>query len=168
MIERERIAHLYHNYLKQHSVTTIKTTKIDLNLSHDGYMLSGLSNTMIYFEFKRRNITTEKYSDTFIEGIKFKELYRLFNQGNKVFFIIEYNDYILFFDLEYEFYQYQFYDLDDEFFKIMRATKNMQEYNEGETQKYVRYLNYNSASIILDKEYNRVSYREFINTNRVG
>lgn len=160
--ERECLNNLYDNYFVSKGCTNLYTTPLTGYSRYDGTLKSGATDVVI--EYKRRNILTTKYSDTFIEKGKFKELYRKHKEGNYTLFILEYDDFYLMFDLSYHFRLYSFEYNDCTFFYEIKATSDMYDYENGQKEKDIRCLNYYDATYILNKGLKVYSYREFLNS----
>lgn len=160
--ERECLASLYTNYFAKRGCSNFYMTPLTGFSRYDGTLKSGATDVVI--EYKRRNILTTKYSDTFIEKGKFKELYRKHKEGNYTLFIVEYDDYYMLFDLSYHFLLYDCEYNDNTFFYEIKATADMYSYANGQKEKDIRCLNYFDATIIVSKdfeEYNYSSYLEY-------
>ena len=158
--ERELIQSLFNNYFKKRNCTDLKTTPLTGFSHYDGTFKSG--NTNVVFEFKRRNISSSKFGDTFIEAYKFIELYEHHKKGNYTLFIIEYDDFYLLFDLQYEFFQYRLFEQQPNgFFCLLNASKNQFD-SERKQDKQVRYLPFHQATYILNKGFAAVDYKTYL------
>jgi hypothetical protein len=159
--ERECIRYLFQNYFNvQKGCKNLYTTPLTGYSRYDASFDSGITEVIV--EYKRRNIPTTKYSDTFIEKGKFKELYRHHKEGKYTLFILEYDDYYMMFDLAYHFKLYDCEYNDHTFFYEIKATADMYTYENGEKEKDIRCLNYHEATYILNKELDCLSYSDFL------
>jgi hypothetical protein len=158
--ERECLMNLYSNYFIKRGCSNLYMTSLTGFSRYDATLKSGATDVVI--EYKRRNISTTKYSDTFIEKGKFKELYQHRKDGKYTLFIVEYDDYHMLFDLSYHFLLYDCEYNDHHFFYPINATADMYTYANGQKEKDIRCLNYFDATYILNKEYMPCSYRHFL------
>lgn len=163
--ERILIKNLFNKYNFKHSllVTTDPNTKAGFDL----FFISADTKNVIG-EFKRRNILSIKYNNTFIELIKFETLYKAYKAGNYTLFIIEYDDYYFLFDLHYQFFLYE--NMPEElFFSILNATSDMYDYSKSNKEKYIRILEMYEATYIIDKNnFNRITYNEYLDATRIA
>lgn len=161
--ERMLIKNLFNQYNFNHSllITTDPTT----NAGFDLYFISADTRNVIG-EFKRRNILSTKYYNTFIERIKFETLYKAYKAGNYILFIIEYDDYYFAFDLQYQFFIFE--NMPKElFFSILNATSDMYNYSKSSKEKYIRALELYEATFIIDKNnFNRTTYKQYLDATR--
>ena len=161
-VERELIQQLFTNYFAKRGCKDLSTTPLTGFSKYDGEFTSGMSKVM--FEFKRRNILSTKYSDSFIESYKFFELFKKHKADNYTLFIIEYDDHYFLFDLQYEFMMYKAFDNPVHrysFFNQLKASTNQFNSNK-KSDKYIRYLPFHQARVILDKDFNQIDYKTYL------
>ncbi|SKC53591.1 hypothetical protein [Ohtaekwangia koreensis] len=161
--ERMLIKNLFNQYNFNHSL--LVTTDPATNAAFDLYFISADTKNVIG-EFKRRNILSSRYNNTFLERIKFETLYKAYKAGNYTLFVIEYDDYYFIFDLQYQFFLYDNMP-EGLFFSILNATADMYNYSKSNKEKEIRSLELYEAVFIIDKNnFNRVTYKDYLDATR--
>jgi hypothetical protein len=160
--ERENIQRIFREYFSTRNCQLLTLTDTDTYSAFDAIFIS--ASTTVILEYKRRQILTFKNKhglrDCLIEFPKWKNLYQFYKAGSLVLYCIEYDDFILIYNLSALYHEQRYNDL-DHFFYYQNCTANSDDYQRGQTKKLVRGLEYHRAEIILDKDFNRYTYEQF-------
>jgi len=161
--ERHLINNLFNHYNFNHSL--FLTTNPNENSAFDLYFISANTKN-VFGEYKRRNILSTKYFNTFIERIKFETLYKAHKANNYTLFILEYDDYYFIFDLQYQFFLYE--NMTGElFYTVIGATADMYNYSKASKEKEIRSLELYEAVFIINKtNFKRITYKEYLDGTR--
>lgn len=164
---RERLSFqsLFDNYLAKHNCNTLIFTPTEQFLSYDATFYSGRTRCAV--EHKKRNISLLKFSDCQLELTKYYELKEQFKRLSVPMFCVEYNECYALWDLsEMMAYEIQ-YDIHPKYLFTQTLCKsNGDRTSDSKRYKWVRYLNFDNATMIDKTTFQRFSYVEIWNRIR--
>lgn len=162
--ERVNISELFRNFLSKRNCSNLILTSTEGFQPTDCFFISALTKTIV-MEYKVRDISITKYSDTIIQFNKWKTLYDWHRAGNTAFYCVEFQDAITLWNISDFFNKECCMDLDFAFVQVY-ATHNTADYQHGQTEKWFRYLSFHNAQFILDKDYNQRDYNYILELHR--
>jgi hypothetical protein len=151
--ERENIQILFDNYFQYNSCELLQLTSINGYSTFDALMISAMTKTVL-MEYKRRNISMWALSDCVIEYPKYEKLYRFHRAGNHVYYIIEYDEIVCFWNLSTVYNHDDSLNLSTDYYfyeKACTATSAPEAYRQQEKIKLVRGLQFFNCEFFLKK-----------------
>jgi hypothetical protein len=158
-IERESITKLFNNYFKPRGCSHLVLTSEAYYSEVDAFFISGNSNVAV--EYKRRNISIEKYFhySCIIEETKYRNLYAFHTTSTICLYIVHFDDAIAVFNMNRIFESREPMVFD--FFVPVRCTSNMESYQHGQREKMISNLDFALAAVFITETYEQRNYKQF-------
>jgi hypothetical protein len=159
--EREKIQELFNNYLSKHRCSNLILSAPGTYSPVDYFFISA-GTQLIAAEQKIRDISYKKYTDCLIEFNKFEKLYDFHKAGCTTLYLVIYHELTAVFNLSKIYNDEQGfleYPLNYNFINY-NCTKNMQDYQHGQSEKLLRFLPLYSADFFITNDFKQITFSD--------